>query len=172
MVVANKEAVHGGEIVKIGVISDTHLDEASDKLKAVVERYFADVDLVVHAGDLVDLSVLEIFHPRDVKAVCGNMDNSRVREKLPEQLIFEIKGFKFGLIHGWGSPRGLEERLKARFGDVDCVIYGHTHQPANVKKDNVLFFNPGSAAQRHFLTSRTVGILEIDRDITGNIIHL
>jgi len=158
--------------VRVGVISDTHLDGFDDQLKSVIMRQFADADLILHAGDLVDLAVLEIFSPKEVKAVCGNMDNRRVREKLPEQLIFEVQGFKFGLMHGWGSPWGIEEKILARLGDVDCVVYGHTHKPSNYKKDKVLFFNPGSAAQRRFNSSRTLGILEIDKEITGRIIYI
>lgn len=158
--------------VKIGVISDTHLTGYDDKLKRVLAEHFRAVDLILHAGDLVDLRVLEIFGRKDVKAVCGNMDNQSAKEKLPEQLIFEIKGFKFGLMHGWGSPSDIEEKILAKLGDVDCVVYGHTHKPANHKKDKVLFFNPGSAVDRRFASSRTVGILEIDKEVSGRIINI
>jgi len=155
--------------VKIGVISDTHLGGYDDKLKSVVARHFNDADIILHAGDIVDIGLLDIFEQKEVKAVYGNMDNYKTRERLPEQLIFEIKGFKIGMIHGWGSPGGIEEKVLERLGKVDCVVYGHTHKPANHKKDNVLFFNPGSAAQRHFASSRTIGILEIDKELTGRI---
>jgi len=161
-----------GKKLKIGVISDTHLTDYDDKLKVVLTKLFYDVDMILHAGDLVDLRVLEIFGRKDIKAVCGNMDNQLAKEKLPEQLIFEIKGFKFGLMHGWGSPSDIEEKILAKLGDVDCVIYGHTHKPANHKKGKVLFFNPGSAVDRRFASSRTVGILEIDKEVSGRIINI
>lgn len=83
--------------------------------------------------------MLDIFGDKEVKAVCGNMDNDKTREKLPGQLIFEIKGFKIGLIHGWGSPGSIEEKILRRIGKVDCVVYGHTHKPANHKEGDVLF---------------------------------
>ncbi|HPY35740.1 MAG TPA: metallophosphoesterase family protein [Smithellaceae bacterium] len=158
--------------VKIGVISDTHLGGYDDKLKNIVARYFHDADIILHAGDLVDIGVLDIFGDKEVKAVCGNMDNDKTRGKLPGQLIFEIKGFKIGLIHGWGSPGSIEEKILRRIGKVDCVVYGHTHKPANHKEGDVLFFNPGSAAQRHFVMSRTLGILEVDKELTGRIINI
>jgi len=158
--------------IRVGVISDTHLAGYDDKVRRCVTEYFSDVDMILHAGDLVDLSVLDNFRGKEVKAVYGNMDNISVKEKLPEHLLFEIKGFKFVLIHGWGSPRGIEEKILARFDDVDCIVYGHTHKPANYKKGKVLFFNPGSAADRHFASSRTIGILEIDKDIAGRIINV
>jgi putative phosphoesterase len=160
------------EKVKIGVISDTHLEGYDDKMKKCIAEHFSDVDMILHAGDLVDLRVLEIFGEKEVKVICGNMDNSAVKENFPDHLLFDIKGFKFLLIHGWGSPRGIEERISDRFKDVDCIVYGHTHKPANHKKDNVLFFNPGSAVDRYFASSKTIGILEIDKDITGRIIKI
>ena len=158
--------------VKIGVISDSHLAGYDDKFKRVFAEHFRDVDMIFHAGDLVDLRVLEMFGTKDVKAVCGNMDNEAAKEKLPAQLIFEIKGFKFGMMHGWGSPSDIEEKILAKLGDVDCVVYGHTHKPANHKKNKVLFFNPGSAVDRYFASSRTVGILEIDKEVSGRIINV
>jgi hypothetical protein len=100
------------------------------------------------------------------------MDNNSVREKYPDHLLFEIKGFKFLLIHGWGSPVDIEERISAGFKDVHCVVYGHTHKPANHKKGDVLFFNPGSAVERNVASSRTIGILEIDKGIKGRIINM
>jgi hypothetical protein len=126
----------------------------------------------LHAGDLVDLRVLDIFAGIEVKAVSGNMDNMPVKDKLPEQLIFEIKGFKIGLIHGWGSPLGIEGKLLAKLGDVNCVVYGHTHKPANYKENGILFFNPGSAVDKRFADTRTIGILEIDKEIKGRIISI
>jgi putative phosphoesterase len=161
-----------GKKLKIGVISDTHLDDYNDEIRKRVLEHFSDVDMVLHAGDIVDLNVLEIFGDKEIRAVCGNMDNVSVREKFPENLLFELNGFKILLTHGWGSPWGIEERISAGFKDIDCVVYGHTHKPANHRKDNVLFFNPGSAVDRYFNSSQTIGILEIDKDITGRIIKI
>jgi len=161
-----------GKKIKIGVISDTHLDDYDDKMRRSVAEYFSDVDMVLHAGDMVDLRVLKIFGGKEIKAVCGNMDNNSVREKYPDHLLFEIKGFKFLLIHGWGSSVDIEERIRAGFKDVNCIVYGHTHKPANHRKDGVLLFNPGSAVERYVASSRTIGILEIDKDIQGRIIKI
>ena len=57
----------------LGVISDTHLRGPDDRLLAIVRTHFHDAGMVLHAGDLVDLAVLEAFGDRDVFAVCGNM---------------------------------------------------------------------------------------------------
>ena len=158
--------------VKIGVISDTHLSGYDERLKKIVDEHFSDVNIVIHAGDLVDLRVLDIFEGKEVKAVCGNMDYPSVKEKLPDQLNFEIKGFKFGVIHGWGAPWGIEGKILAKTGNLDCIIYGHTHKPVCHKSAGVLFFNPGSPTDKRFAAHRSIGILEIDKGVEGRIINL
>jgi len=160
------------EKVKIGVISDTHLPGHDKGLRKIVDAHFGDADIIIHAGDLVDLRVLDVFAGYDVRAVSGNMDYPSVKEKLPEQLLFEIRGFKLGVIHGWGAPEGIEERILAKMGKLDCIVYGHTHKPACHKTDGVLFFNPGSPTDKRFAAHRSIGILEIDKEIAGRIINL
>ncbi len=158
--------------IKIGVISDTHLQGYDERLKTIIAEHFRDVDLVIHAGDLVDLRVLDIFEGKEVKAVCGNMDYPSVKETLPDQLIIEIQGFKLGVVHGWGAPDGIEERIMARTGDLDCIVYGHSHKPACHKSNGVLFFNPGSPTDKRFAAHRSIGILEIDKEVSGRIINV
>jgi len=158
--------------IKIGVISDTHLADCDQKLKKIIDEHFDDVDFVIHAGDLVDWRVLNIFKDKKVKAVHGNMDYPSVKEKLPEQLFFEINGFKFGVTHGWGPSWGLEEKILAEMGNIDCIIYGHTHEPVCHHKAGVLFFNPGSPTDRRFALFRSLGILEIDKEVKGKIIKI
>jgi putative phosphoesterase len=160
------------EKIIIGVISDTHLSRYDAGLAGIVDDHFKDVDFILHAGDLVDLRVLDIFAGKEVKAVSGNMDNMPVKDKFPEQLIFEIKGFTVGLIHGWGSPLGIEKKLLAKLGNVNCIVYGHTHKPVNYKENGILFFNPGSAVDKRFADTRTIGIIEIDKEIKGRIISI
>lgn len=158
--------------IKIGVLSDTHISGFDKNLKKIVDENFSDADLIFHAGDLVDLCVMEHFGNKTVRAVCGNMDSRRVKEALPEQLVMNINGFRIGLIHGWGSPLGLERKLADRLGRLDCIVFGHTHYPVNKIIDGILFFNPGSAVDKRSAAARTVGILEIDKEITGRIVAI
>jgi len=158
--------------VKIGVLSDTHISGFDENLKKIIDENFSDVDLIFHAGDLIDLSVLTLFGDKDVRAVCGNMDTRRVREELPEQLLMDINGFKIGLIHGWGSPEGMERKLLAKLGKLDCIVFGHTHYPVNRTIDGVFYFNPGSAVDKRFAKNRSIGILEVGKDLTGRIITI
>lgn len=158
--------------MKIGVISDTHLKGYDDRLRTIMEDYFCDVSLILHAGDLVDISVLDAFDGKEVKAVFGNMDPPEVKKILPDKLVLDLNGYKIGLIHGWGIPFGIEKKLREKFDDIDCLVYGHTHKAVNMIKDNVLFFNPGSAIDKRFSKNNTIGILEISDKITGEIIEV
>jgi uncharacterized protein len=158
--------------VKIGVISDTHLTSCDERLKRLLKDIFRDVDLILHAGDLVDIKVLDAFAGKEVKAVCGNMDLPSVRRALPRKLVLDLNNHKVGLIHGWGMPFGIEGKLLKEIGRVDCLVYGHTHRAANAVKDGILFFNPGSATDTRFSSRNTVGMLEIGNGIRGEIIEL
>jgi putative phosphoesterase len=130
------------------------------------------VEMVLHAGDLVDLAVLTMFGKRDVRAVSGNMDPASVREVLPERLTLELGGLRIGLVHGWGTPSGLEDRLLKAFDQVHCLIFGHSHQPVNRVRNGILLFNPGSATDRRFSSFNSLGILDISGGIRGEIITL
>lgn len=152
----------------IGVLSDTHLKEVDQEFVERARRHFAGVDLILHAGDLTSLVVLEALEAPQVLGVCGNMDGPLVAAELPVKRVVQAEGFKIGLIHGWGSPMGLAERVSREFSGVDAVVFGHAHIPTNYQKGAILLFNPGSVA-KGFRGSGTAGILEVGKQITGRI---
>jgi putative phosphoesterase len=162
----------GLRAMKIGVISDTHLNLYDDRLEQIVADHFDSADIIFHAGDIVDLAVLDVFKGKQIYAVSGNMDPDSVRAVFPQKRVVEIEGWKIGLIHGWGSPPGLEDRVLREFEDVACIVYGHTHRAMNEVKDGVLLFNPGSPTDRRFARHNSVGILHIGREIRGTIVPL
>jgi uncharacterized protein len=158
--------------IKIGILSDTHLHEVSDELQRIKTLYLSDVDYILHAGDIVSVEVAEYFNDGNFFGVHGNMDTYGVRELLPEKTVLEFGPFRVGLIHGWGAKTGLEDRISNDFKDVDVIVYGHSHSPANHMKDGILFFNPGTAIGYSASGPHTIGILEIDDNITGRIIEI
>ena len=159
--------------MKIGVIADTHLYRPSQALRRLVPEVFADVSIILHAGDLTRLEVLEAFSDKKIVAVYGNMDRYDVVKKLPDKDILETGGFRIGLIHGWGAPWGIEDRIRDSFNDVHAIVYGHTHKPANHIKDGILFFNPGAFSGTFLMgRNRSVGILTISDAMKGSIINL
>jgi hypothetical protein len=66
----------------------------------------------------------------------------------------------------------MEKEIIKEFEDIDCLVYGHTHQAENKMIDGVLFFNPGSPTDRRFAMYNSIGILETGEKITGEIIYL
>ncbi len=162
--------------MKIGVISDTHLRDKSENLPSQIEAAFKHVDIIIHAGDFVDISALEKLKKicPQVTAVCGNMDTEPIRKILPEKEILKIGKFKIGLAHGQGHPSGLPELLLNMFKNdkVDVIIFGHSHKPVNEVINGVLLFNPGSATDKIFAEYNSYGILEINDKIEGKIIKI
>lgn len=156
--------------MKIGVLSDTHLLFRDSRLERIVADYFCDVDVILHAGDIVSEAVLEAFDGKDVIAVCGNMDPPSLRQTLPSKRIVEVGDHRIGLIHGWGSPVGIEKRVLAEFEQIDCLVFGHTHEAQAGEMDGVYLFNSGSPTERRYARSTTIGILETGETIEGTII--
>lgn len=163
-------------MIRIGVISDTHLTdtaESSALLQCIAADCFRDVEMVIHAGDVVDPAVLTIFTPCPVYGVRGNMDPSSAN--LPYKRILQVEGVRIGVIHGWGSADRLVERIFREFAEtpVDCLVFGHSHTPMCRHEDGVLLFNPGSATDRRGMPWESVGILEVSHGtVNGRILRL
>ncbi len=158
--------------MKIGVMSDTHLRQITNDLRKVVEGIFSDADMILHAGDIVSPTVLNYLESAKVIAVSGNMDPYETSQSLPEKRVIEAESFKIGLIHGWGPPQGLAQKLRKEFEQIDCLVFGHSHQPLNARFGNVLYFNPGSMTFSSRSSKKSVGILHIHDTIEGEIITL
>jgi len=162
--------------MKIGVIADTHISEAGGKLPEKVLSAFKDVDLIIHAGDLVDLRVLDMLRglSKEVKAVYGNMDPEPVRKKLPAKQIISIGKYRIGVMHGYGNPRMLQDILTKEFKSdkVSLIVFGHSHEPLNLKKGDCLYFNPGSPTDKVFAPYNSFGIIEINDKIEARIIKI
>jgi uncharacterized protein len=138
--------------MKIGVISDTHgllRPEAIEALRGV--------DHILHAGDVGEIAILHRLQEiADVTAIRGNIDRSGPCSLLPETEYVELVGYNLFLVHDI-SQLDLDPAAAA----INCVIYGHSHQPKEEWKKDVLYFNPGSAGPRRFSLPVSVGFLEI-----------
>lgn len=131
----------------VGVISDTHIPTRSKAIPEKVFDVFGDVDLIVHAGDFVNLDVLkELEKMCSVVGVYGNMDPPEVRQELPEVNELELHGKKIGIIHDPGIFSGVDRmEMLAKDRELDVLIFGHTHKARSEERDGILYFNPGSA---------------------------
>jgi uncharacterized protein len=163
-------------MIKIGVISDTHIPECTSKLPDKLVKGLAGMDMIVHAGDLADVSVLEALKGvcTDVRAVAGNMDNGDVCRALPEKLVFKTGNFSIGVTHGYGPPQKLPAMVRRLFkkDKVDLIIFGHSHQPVCSTETTPWLFNPGSPTDTIFAPYRSFGVLEIGDRIQMKIIKL
>jgi putative phosphoesterase len=136
-------------------------------------RALEGVDLILHAGDILDVSVLEELEEiAPIRAVAGNMDMGDVKETLPGKTVIEAAGFRVGLIHGSGGPQNMTGRVRKEFEEVDAIVFGHTHQAHNREEEGILFFNPGSPTDKVFAPYRSIGILELGSGIKGRIVML
>lgn len=162
--------------MKIGVISDTHIPVRAKKIPNEILELFRGVDKILHAGDLVDITVLTILKSicSDVKAVWGNMDPPEIRNSLPQREIIDAGKYKIGLTHGSGSPAGLIEQTKGIFKNdkVDIIVFGHSHYPINEKREGIIYFNPGSPTDKIFSPYNSYGIIEINDKIETRIIRI
>ncbi|KPK34487.1 MAG: phosphodiesterase [Nitrospira bacterium SG8_35_1] len=138
--------------ITLGLISDTHgllRDEAVDALQ--------DSDLIIHAGDIGALSVIDQLGAiADVVAVRGNMDRDEVAGKFPLTETVQVNEVLLYAIHDLGR---LD--LDPGVSGIAVVIFGHSHEPVIQKQDGILYVNPGSAGPRRFRLPVSLGKLHI-----------
>lgn len=162
-------------MVKAVVIADTHIPASGNELPDVLIEQLKKTDLIIHAGDLTELKVLdELKGFVRTEAVVGNMDSFKVRRTLPEKRILDVGNFRIGVIHGVGRPDNLINYARQRFvGEkLDCIIYGHSHRPSIDRLENIIYFNPGSPTDKVFAPYNSFGILEIGEKLVPRIIRL
>ena len=130
-------------MVKIGILSDTHITENRGKLNEKIFDHFQDVDLIFHAGDIACQKVLdELREIAPVIAVKGN--NDRFELEMTETIQIHI--FKIVLNHGADFSSNFKKLYEfGRKHDADIVVTGHTHAIHNETIDGMLLINPGSA---------------------------
>lgn len=159
--------------MKIGVISDTHLSTALPKLEDFLENHLRDMDILIHAGDYKDIKVLEYLQqiPHFV-GVWGNVDCPAIKSQLPEKAIFRAENYTVGVFHGHGEKGTTLQRAYDIFKEdfVDIIVFGHSHQPLILTKNNRLMVNPGSPFDKRREQSFSYIILELEEDrITANL---
>lgn len=144
----------------IGLISDTHMPRRRHALPPAVFDVLAGVDLVIHAGDVGELWVLDqLSRIAPVAAVHGNDETPEAAAALPFLMTLALDGRRVVVTHGhnpdpaaeWASRAdptwdGKLRELAAhgtRHG-APMVIYGHMHVPGVAHVDGVTLINPGA----------------------------
>ncbi len=159
--------------MKIGVLSDTHIPGAALSLPPAVFEIFKDVDLILHAGDIVEQSVLdELAALAPVEAVAGNMDGHDLHQRLPAKKILKLGNYTCGLIHGKYKIDIQKDMILKEFTDVDIIVYGHSHMPFWGMINGIYFLNPGSPTDKRYAPYNSVALLQAGDDLTAEIIRL
>lgn len=174
--------------MRIGLVSDTHIPKVARALPAELIAAFRGVDLILHAGDIYDLSVLDDLESiAPVLAARGDDDDaeSLADRRVKGKHILKLEGQTLWLVHErpyapvsqkW-LPTWWESRIDAeqnKYGKPDIVVFGHEHRTIMQRVHGALFINSGSPTFLNYNQGLgTVGILEIEPGAAeARIIHL
>jgi len=176
---------------RIGLVSDTHMPERCPALPAALDDALRGVDLLLHAGDVGELWVLDRLSAiAPVVAVHGNDDTADAQRELPYQQALVVAGQRIVLAHAHYPDRAqeLEARRNDAWGpklerraalgqraDASIVVFGHTHVPMALQHGEVLLVNPGAIAAPNYVTRQrlqSVALLFIRDDGMPTVVHI
>jgi putative phosphoesterase len=162
--------------IRFGLISDTHIPEAGQKLWDEVYESLRGVDVILHNGDMHDVVVLDwLEEVAPVIAVRGNGDDGSsgrpvapVDPRLAHNQVLDVDGLRIGMTHDFSHldlpGSSFDERMQRHWdGPVNIVVGGDTHTPLVVTTYGVLIVNSGSPMYPRNLQTQlgTVGFMEI-----------
>jgi uncharacterized protein len=139
----------------LGVISDTH-----GLLRPEVPELLAGVDLIVHAGDVGTLAVLDALRAiAPTIAVRGNVDTEPWSTALLESEVVRVG--EAGEIELYVLHDIAQLKFDPKRAGYRAVIYGHSHRASIEERDGVLYLNPGAAGPRRFNLSPSLARVEV-----------
>ena len=117
--------------MRLVITADTHVPKRARDLPPVLWSAVEEADVVIHAGDWVDESLLDrmLARSRRLIGVYGNNDGPALRARLPEVARVELAGLRVAVVHETGGKERREQRCAARFPDSDLLVFGHSHIP-------------------------------------------
>ncbi|MBI4288759.1 MAG: metallophosphoesterase family protein [Chloroflexi bacterium] len=167
--------------MRIGLISDTHIPRDVKTLPPQVTEAFQGVDLILHAGDIYELAVLdELERVAPVLAARGNGDSAKLEDRrIKESHVLDLDGLRLGMSHAVEYPEPpwctLEKAMEREFGGpVDIIVSGDTHVAIVESYKGILIINPGSPTLPNGMYQLgTVGLIEIcDGRLEASVIQL
>jgi putative phosphoesterase len=144
--------------VEIVVLADTHVPKRARDLPAAVWDAVEAADVVIHAGDWVDVSLLDALEARAARllGVYGNNDGPALRARLPLVARATLGGVRFAVVHETGAATGRERRCAADYPGTDVLVFGHSHIPWDtVAGTGLRLLNPGSPTDRRRQPEKT-----------------
>jgi len=159
--------------MRIGLISDTH-NEAHPLGAALARFREAQVQTVLHAGDVTAAHTLKLLEGFDVWIARGNMDYDpklafAVAELFGAERLARVHELRFNgaciaMTHG-DSWQRLETLIRAPADDGErrYVIHGHTHAPHDQMTGMTRVINPGAIGRARWRCA-TCAILDLTTD--------
>src|SRR5258708_2669001 len=172
--------------MKIFCISDTEANpEQLEEWLKICKKDLNSSDRVFHLGDGI-INIKKLLSKYKVTYIKGNHDS--IEKNLLQERNMNINKVNLYLFHGrrkniiaekiniytnyvkknLGIRPSLENYYNQLFrqyqGKYDIVLYGHMHSPRIDKKQNTIFFCPGSFSQKSSIKKPTYGILEISKN--------
>jgi uncharacterized protein len=162
---------HTGHM-RLLLLADTHVPARARRLPAVVWNEVDRADVVVHAGDWIEIGLLDALEERAGRLVAcwGNNDGPALRERLPEIARVTLDGVRLAVVHETGASAGREKRMAAAFPDTDVLVFGHSHIPWDTTAPGGLrLLNPGSPTDRRRQPHCTYMTATIEGGVLGGV---
>ena len=137
--------------MRLLIISDTHVPKRARDLPTPIWAEVDRADVVIHAGDWVQLELVEQLDARSTRMIAcwGNNDGADIRARLPERAEATLDGVRFTVVHETGAAGGRERRMSTAYPDTDVLVFGHSHIPWDTASETGLrLLNPGSPTDR------------------------
>jgi uncharacterized protein len=160
-------------VTRLLLLADTHLPKRAKDLPGEVWAQVDAADVVVHAGDWVDVALLDDLEQRARRLVAcyGNNDGPALRARLPEVARTSVDGVRLAVVHETGSKQGRERRCAATYPDVDVLVFGHSHIPWDTTAETGLrLLNPGSPTDRRQQPHCTYMTARIEGGVLGDVL--
>src|SRR5690349_21192668 len=97
--------------MRVGLVSDTHIAGSVRSMPEGIRSAFAGVELILHAGDIYELSALDWLEEiAPVYAVVGNGVEAQLgHPRLAPRHVLEIAGMRVAMTHELRLPPMLSE---------------------------------------------------------------
>ncbi|MBI2859397.1 MAG: metallophosphoesterase family protein, partial [Chloroflexi bacterium] len=152
---------------RIGLITDTHIPNVEKALPVEACRALEGMDLILHAGDIYSMQVLDDLEKiAPCLAALGDDDEPTALQdpRVKQKHHLNIEGVAILLVHE--PPYSLMSHLRGNNGPAEhpsVVVHGHEHSVTNVARHGIQWVNSGSPTFLHYKRGPgTVGVLTVD----------
>lgn len=138
---------------RIAILSDTH-----SLLRPEVREILLSCEVILHAGDIMSKETVdELQAIAPTYFVRGNADKEWA-EALPQDRILDLYGLRIYMVH---NKKQIPDSI-LKDGNMDMILYGHSHKYEEIRKGNTLFLNPGSCGPRRFRQPITMAVMTVE----------